>query len=468
MKVQLTWTKICALFVGIAILLVGSLVNNSVYYTIFTIVYWIIGMSFSCKKINERFSIFAYNIGFFVFLISGYTISLIKHGDFSYFSSTYFSSSLEANTHACRTLFISIYFINITYMLLKQGKEEKRNQQSFAVPGLIQQLLEVIIFISFICKLAEGLEQIILVNTVTYYESGRYLSALPSAVLHVSSLFYISSFLYWATFPNKRKTMISIGVVLLNAIIVLMYGERGEPISIIFAVILYVGIRNRAGLKDIIIKRKYIIVTIVLLPIMMFGLQMISYSRNNASYEASISQGVEDFFESQGGTVRIIANSYDLHDKIESMGGHTFVIGEIRYYLKNNIVARLLTGKTRTLRTVEDAFSGDNFLRTYGYAYAPVTYNRFVGAGSTYIAEVFHDGGYIFLILVNILYAVLLSKIDSLEARSFIVLGIYINIFRYIPLLPRGMALDWLTNTFAVQNLLLYFILYVISKSKNR
>lgn len=468
MRLQLNLYKYINVFLSISLLLVGGFVNNAVYYTICTILYWIIGIIYSCRRIKERFSLFAFNIGYFVFLISGYSYRLITNGDFSYFSNSYFTSTNDANIHACRSLFISLLFINCTYILIKRKEADDGELSPPVVPVSVQQLLLIMMITSFACKLAGGIEQIMIVRAVTYYESGQYLSSLPAIIIHISSLFYISSFLYLATFPSKRMTIISMSLVIINGIVCLICGERGEPISILFVIILYIGVRNRFGINDIIIKRKYVVVTIILLPIIMFGLQMMSYTRNNSSYEATLGQGIQDFFESQGGSVRIIANSYDLHDKIEDMGGHTFVVGEVRYYFKNNIIARLITGRNLSLRTIEDAFSGDNFLRTYGYAYAPVTYTRFVGAGSTYIAEVYHDGGYILLALISILYAFLLSKIDTIKVKTFIMVAIYLNIFRYVPTLPRGMALDWLTNTFAVQNLLLYGIIYVAIKNSNK
>ena len=203
---------------------------------------------------------------------------------------------------------------------------------------------------------------------------------------------------------------------------------------------------------------------VILIPFIMYGLQAISYTRDNNDYEASVSNGVSDFIESQGGSVKIIANSYDLNEKIEQLvdGKHTFVLGEIRYYLKNNVFTRLITGKKTSLRTIDDAFSGDNYLRTYGYAYAPTTYKNGVGSGSTYIAEVYYDGGYILLIFINVLVGFLIAKLDRTKCKTIIGMAIMMNIFRYISLLPRGMALDWLTNTFAVQNIIIFLGIYLL------
>ena len=105
-------------------------------------------------------------------------------------------------------------------------------------------------------------------------------------------------------------------------------------------------------------------------------------------------------------------------------------------------------------------------MRSYGYAYAPVTYLNGVGSGSTYIAEVYYDGGYIFLVLFNCAIGLLIVLLDNAREKTIVSCAIILNFIRYVPLLPRGMALDWLTNTFAIQNII--FFLGIIFLTKRR
>ena len=87
-----------------------------------------------------------------------------------------------------------------------------------------------------------------------------------------------------------------------------------------------------------------------------------------------------------------------------------------------------------------DAFSGNNFLQTYGYAYAPVTYLNQKGAGSTYIAEVFQDGGYPFLVVMSVFYAWLFAFLNKECLYTPIRMAVVLNISRFISLLPRQTA----------------------------
>jgi len=262
--------------------------------------------------------------------------------------------------------------------------------------------------------------------------------------------------------PSKKGVYISASTLVLLEIVILLSGERGEPISLMLTILFYILLRNRRGVKDILIKKSVVISALIIIPFVLVSLQTLSYTRVNKEYSADVSTGVSDFFETQGGTAKIIANGYDLKDKISEMGGHTFVIGTVRNYLKTNIFTRYLFGLSKSTRTVADAYSGNSYLATYGYAYSPVTFKRFVGSGSTYIAEVFQDGGYLFLILFNVFIAFLNYRIDKYEEGSIISTAIILNVFRYMVLLPRGVALQWFTSTFAIQNILLFLLLYVI------
>ena len=456
--------------IDIAISLITLAVNKAVIYSFGILSILIIGSIYTISNLKDRFILFSFNLGFAVFLFLGYFISYLKNKNFSFFSNNYFSSSPEAIKHACIACFISITIINVVYMLFH--KEININGKGYLktkhkINRQLYKMLWGILVISYLCRIMELIENLLLVKAVSYYESGNYLSTLPSIIFHASSLCYIVMFLILATFPEKKIVKRILLMISLLVIMQLICGKRGEAISLVLTCVFYIFIRTRYGIKDFLIPKKVVVITIILMPIIIYMLQAISITRDNQSYEVNIKDGISSFFESQGGSVKIIANSYDLKEEIESLGGHTFVLGEIRYYLKNNVVTRIFTNQEKRLRNLDDVYSGDNFLRTYGYAYAPVSYLNGVGAGSSYIAEVYHDGGYGLLVLANIFIAILLLKIEKIKSQSIISLAIHLNIFRYIALLPRGMYLDWFVNTFSVQNIVLYIVVwYCISKTK--
>ncbi len=473
-KIKIPTKLLALIIVSIPIILINSVYKNNMINTVVAVVYWLVGVVYSAKRIREKFALFSFNVGFFVFLLGGYTLSWLLNGNLEFFSNSYFTASYEAIQHTCYSVMLCMVTINTVYIIADTTSSCNESnvagytfERVYSSPKTIRQILIAILVFSYICRIAEALETLATVRRVTYYASDNYLSALPSILTYIASLYYIVLFLYWAMFPATKETMISIVSLVVLETIILMSGERGEPISVVLVIVYYIFLRNKYGLSDIRISRKVIVVIALLLPVMMYGLQMISYTRNNTTYETTLVDGVEEFLESQGGSANVVARAYDLKEKIRETGGNTFILGEIRYYIKNNVFARLITGKSLRLRNAEDALSGDNFLRTYGYVYSKTSYLKGVGSGSTYIAEAFHDGGYILLVLVNVFYAFLIAKIDRAKGRSVIATAILLNIFRYIPLLPRGMALDWLTNTFAIQNIVILGALYLLTKKQS-
>lgn len=477
-KIRVSPKEVLTFFIITILILLICIINNPSLSVVVAYLFWIFGILFSVKDIRNRFSLFSFNIGFFVFILGGFSISYLKLGDFSYFTNSYFSSSTEANIHTCLCVAICMICVNCGYYALCDRDKNKNTKKDVAevtgkrmtvIPGYVKQILFIILVLSYICRLVQAIEAYFLVKAVTYYESVSYLSTLPGIIVHIGSLYFVTLFMYLATYPSKKKTVICLVALALLELITIAAGSRGEPVSILLLVIFYVFLRNKAGYKDIIISKKMVAIGLLLLPLLMYSLQALSYTRNSSEYNESFTDGVVDFIETQGGSAKIIANSYDLDEKIYQMTGkRTFVLGEIRYYIKSNVFARLLTGKTITLRTIEDAYSGDNYLRSYGYAYAPVTYIRNVGAGSTYIAEVYYDGRYFLLALINLFLAFLLKVIDNVSVNNFISCAILMNVFRYMPTLPRGMMLDWLTNTFAIQNIVYFAIIYYMCRQHNR
>jgi len=424
-----------------------------------------LGMIYSVKKIRERFCLFAFNIGYYLFLLGGFSMNLLSTGNYGYFSNSYFSSTAEAVFHAAYSVMLSLMVINCLYPFFEGiQRNDKTIREICCITEQTPRFCQFLVFgliVSYICLLLQKGEETLIMLTTGYVNSYTLTTSLPSGLSYISSLFYVFLFMFWSLMPSRKYTLISLAAVGILEVIILVSGERGEPISMALTCIFYILIRNRCGLEDIVIKKKYVIVCIILLPIAFSGLQALSETRFQREYnETSVFEGAADFLETQGGSIKVVANAYDLRDKISEMGGHTFVSGYIKDYLTNNVFARIILGKTKSLRTAQDAFSGNNFLQTYGYAYAPVTYLNQKGAGSTYIAEVFQDGGYPFLVVMSVFYAWLFAFLNKECLYTPIRMAVVLNISRFISLLPRGMAMQWFTNTFAIQNLIVFLLIY--------
>lgn len=472
MKVKLNATTFVIL-VGIVAIAYGQVDGNIYFSTGAALLIWFASVVYSIRRIRDSFTFLSFNIGFFTFILGGYAISLFTNLDVGYFDDSRLRVSDEAVNHVGKCMVLCMFFVNATYLLLDAFRPKKEflfDQSKLLSPNdRLKRILIILMIIGYICKLLLSIEDLRVVRATSFREHATAVSSYPYFVTSLSSLYFVSLFAYWGTIPNKKSTLITFMMLVLPELILLVSGERGEPISVILVVAFYIMFRNRIGNYDFYFKKWTVVVGLIALPFVIYFLQLMAYERNHLVYDKGVVEGVQDFFETQGGSVKIISNSYVMHDTIEEAGGHHFISGEIRSYVKSNIFTRLILGEKVKERTVQDAYTGDNFLRTYGYLYAPYTYNAGVGGGSTYIAEVYHDGGYLYLILFNIFIAFLLRYLDTVKIDSVVQFTICMGAFRFMPLLPREQALQWLTGTFAFQNLLFYLFIYLIYvKSKRK
>lgn len=458
--------KIIILFYVFSGFLLFGAFHSAYISTLGAVTMWSAGIVYAVKSIKHRFAMFSFYVGYFVFLLGGYVLYLLKTNTFNYFP-----NSEKAITHTCFCLFLSISLITISsyfvYSKMQPRKEEcfvpgKRNEISQAA----LQLLIVILVWSFICKF------LIEAARTSFYISTAYANTdlrlnFPAIIKHPASWFYISLFLYWGTFPATKKVYITLALLLVVEVTILISGERGEPISLFFSVAFYITLRKRAGFRDFAIQKKYILLSLFVVPLLVAYLQILSETRMKREYDFQHSNVFFDFFESQGVSARIIATGYELRQAISAVGGRTYVLGEIRNYLKTNIFTRMFTGSSYVNDKYALAESGDLYSCTYMVLWSPVSFANGIGSGTTYIAEAYHDGSYFFLIIISILYSFLFYKVENYKrGDSFILTAIRLNILRYIVMLPRGYSLAWLTITFSFPNIILFFILYSLCNHK--
>ncbi|MBR4747973.1 MAG: O-antigen polysaccharide polymerase Wzy family protein [Abditibacteriota bacterium] len=465
MKIKLRKPAAFILFVGVFALISSAVWPNIYFLTLAALAIWLTGVMYSVFKVSKRFSLLSFNTGFFIFILGGYSIDLFTNFNTDYLRNSNVLVTDEAINHLGICMVICMLIVNFTYMLLDTirpvASEEKYEAPDILPNNTMRLVLMLLIIIGFTCKLLLSIEDFAIVRATSFRIHASTLSHYPYYVTALSSLFLVSTFAFWGLMPGKRETIFTFILLGIPEIFQLLSGERGEPISVVLTILFYVMHRNRLGNYDFTIKKSAVIVSLIVLPFVIYSLQFIAYARNHMTYDKSLGVGITEFFATQGGSVKIISNAFVMRDRIDAAAGHDFFLGEIREYLKSNIFARYLAGTSVRTRTVEDALNGDNFLRCYGYLYSPGTYKAGVGGGSTYIAEVYHDGGYVFLVLFNIFIAFVIRSIDNTKIGNIIHFTISMGIFKYIATLPREQALQWFTGTFALQNLLFYFFLYV-------
>ena len=187
----------------LSLLLCALVLNNPIVYTIFSVICWIVNFFYCLFNQKKYFSLFAFNVGYFVFILGGYTISLIINHNFVYFANSYFTSSEAAILHASKCVLLCLILVNCSYFYFDKSTISNKRIGSITlkdsnIPIMVKQIIVVMLILSYCCQLLGAFETYNLVKRVTYYASDNYLSSLPSVLQYTASLYYIALFMFWA------------------------------------------------------------------------------------------------------------------------------------------------------------------------------------------------------------------------------------------------------------------------------
>ena len=421
----------------------------------------------SLSEVNNRYILFCFNLTYFLFLISGLLVNSYSYSVMK----AYLAVSDEALVHTCFCIAISIIIINIVYFVLKSPVDCQENEQitnNYTGGKTLNQIIKILFYVSIVGKFVESFLIYSLSSSMGYSESYTISVNLPFYFSAPSAAFYLLFCLWLSTKPSKREFIFPIIIVLIMESLILFSGDRSEPMSVILMLSYYVIVQRKNDEFYNINKKQIILIAAAAIGFI-YLLQYVSFSRDHNAMTIT-ENFIIDFFNKQGISAAVIGKGYDLKDSIAEIGGHHFTIGAILNYLTQNVVARTLFGINRIkLNSVEAATSGNSYGSTMAYIRFRSSYLNGVGCGTSYIAELYHDGGMMLLILGSALAAILMYyvyvKIINNAHKTFITEALALLLFKNMITLPRNGCFTWLTSTFSVQNLLILFVIIVIQKA---
>lgn len=449
-------------------MVISNIRNGSVLFNILSFVFLFLNILYSLKNVRHRLIFLFFNLTFFVFLLGGLAISILDRENVDLLS----QFSDQTKNHIYVSIYLTLSTSFISYFVIKsvdqykKGKKvlrnygEKKNSQIV----IIRKISFYIAIVTFLAKLITVLDMMRYLRTTSYYDYyTTYNSNVPAIIQLVASIYYISTFIYLGSMPSKKESKYIVFGYLLISVIILISGERGEPISNIAAFFIYVVARNLRKIYDFKINKKKVLLVFLMLPFVIYGLQILHYERNNIAVEFTLADGIEEFFVSQGGSIKVLGYGYDYKDSIKSVNDSTYTIGTLKSYISQNIVTRsVFRNEQIKQNTIKMAYSGYSLNQVLSYLRFPTTYVQGRGMGSSYIAELYHDFGYVGIVIGNILLMMLIVELESMYKKDWIRTSIYISIVRYILLIPRGACFTWFVSTFSIQNIgIIIFIIFV-------
>lgn len=446
--------------ISFTILLYGIISENFNVALLGVMIAFIINCIYSIINLNKSYFFLLLNLSIFVFVISRPFISMLRGDEWWYFSDNTVKISLNIIYFCLLSLFVGSLLYRKLYKKRIINKPTLYKTEDLG--SFIKKITFIICIICIICDFLVETEKISLLigqNYASMYLG--YQSRLPYLITFLAQCLTYSICLFLATLPNKRTSTIILVVYTFLSIPVFIIGSRNALIIRCVFIVTYFLIRQLLSKNEQIwITRKVKISAIIIIPIMIVTMGAYNYIREDSTASnSSFTYLAVDFLYKQGTTYDTICQSIEYRDKLPEHLSYTFgsAIDQIKY----GKLTRVLLG-TKDLgsgNNISLAKEGNSLAHHISYIVLGDAYLEGHGRGSSYLAEVFLDFGYLGIIVFNLCLGALSFAILDLLRKGFLVRFFCLVSSSNFIALPRDTALCFINYILSMQFL---FILIII------
>lgn len=433
---------------------------------------------FEVKKRLPDLPLFFFNITYFLFVLSGGLVTILSGKSIQ----GYVGASEDATLTATRIAWLGLFLIDSVYYIFFYSPEsyKKRviNDGKVRVkptePCALQKYFVcILLMITSLCKIFMVVENYAYSSAYGYVSLYvRESSNLPGPIRYIGAWFYFSLMLFLACNFKKWCTYLVFFIVGVLELMILFTGDRAEAVCGLLILLVYTIVRCKYEPNFVVAKKLAIFILLLMLPVGLYILQVIKYTRVGNENNMGFWQGVIEFFESQGLSLGIIGYSKEMRQEIGDIAGNHFIIGQLIGYLQQNVFSRVLFGlKAIAGNTVEMARSGFSYGSSMAYLRFPTSYLSGIGCGTCFLTELYHDMSYFGIFIGCVGISFVLKKINELTNVNWIIYAMELNCMRSIFMLPRGAYFKWLTETLSIPNLMVIAMVVLcgaVSQTKRR
>ncbi len=434
-----------------------------------TFIMWIVVVCFCLLRVKERLLFLLFQATLFTFLMTRLILP-------DFFQTGYIADDadgtirmfdIETLRFIYTTLVISIFGSYLGFAMKPEIEDEKLLIYDNNTPYVlsirrISKILSYGCSLFFIIIILE--KSIFVINNGYFALYADFESHLPSIVHKLSALYTPLFYLFLATFPSRKEARLPIIVYLTIATLSLTTGSRTVFMLALVFMLFYYSVRNFVTPEEPWLSRKAIIVMISIAPFILAGMFVIDFIRGDKEMEeAGVWDLFVNFFYQQGTSARVIGLTYEMQDILDD--GRIFSFGQFIDNFNKNFIFKLMGNAVEYRpQTEEMALYGHSLANTLSYLEMHRSFLSGVGLGSSYIAEVWHDFGYIGLLLWNMMYGVIFARFYHWVRKGLWPCAFGLIMIPEIIYSPRGQASAFLYVFFSVSILLSFFIIHAIAK----
>lgn len=402
---------------------------------------------FSLYSLQKRIVLFSFLCTFFVFLAGRQFLE-----DFGIYNKE-ITYGPEYEIHAKVCMIISLVALNVSYYYMERYGTSNIDwhRSEVKLNGSIMDLQNAsraLFYLTYIFMLVSVAGDVLYVQENGYlaFYTDNYQSLVPYPVQKIGDICPTFFFVFLATYPEKRKCTVPMLLYSLYALLTLFTGSRYKFVASLFIIVIYMFLRNRIrpGKKKW-IGKKEIGLIIIALPIFMSFLYAYQYTRYGRDVVEN-GNALFSFIYQQGVNANNIKRELYFENQLPE--GRIYSFGQVIGFLKSNPIASLFGVHYYRGNTVEHALYGNSLGHAISYlAMSKAAYLLGNGMGSCYIAELYHDFGFLGMLFGNVFYGWAIFRMVNQKRYNWIVQTITLSSLYALLLAPRG-SFDGIIDAF--------------------
>lgn len=394
-------------------------------------------LCFVCfRNFNENIFFIFFLVSLFIFLISG---DLAE----AFFDKRYYLQFSDAAVkHSHFAIFLSLIFVFIGYSVKKvpEKKTVVLNESQQIYIASIRYSAKIVYYVTWLILAFNKVDEILFVTRygyVSYYTS--YSPLLPNIIAQLADFAPIALCVFLATFPVKKECKLPIVLYFIFAVMSLLMGQRGGLIYNVVFLLAYIFYRNKRDKNVCVwITKRAIVLLCVSVPFLLVGLFLYEFVRNDMAVEyTSFGDTLVEFFVNIGSSSKVIKYGYEYQDAINEFKFYS--LGDTLNYFKYSELFHFFdSDPIPASHTAEFALGGHSFSSFLTYVTTKESFLDGHGLGSSYVAVLFADFGYLGVAAGSFVYGILFKSISSLSEANWLTSAIKLYCFLYLVYAPRS------------------------------
>lgn len=435
---------------------------------------------FALEDFYEKIIFFCFNVTFFIFLVS----RMVVTGIFGYKETVSGLLGLNFNdplivNYVIICLYLSLIAIFIGYKIINKVNLDFLNKIASPSNSFINSLRISSLIYFYFCLIvrfiyAFQLRQVVMIGG--YYETFlSYNSSLPRFLVKASETYEVAFFVYIATMPSKRKSLLPVFLFLLEGYLFALTGRRSDFVLNILIILIYFCIRSLPKETEKLKVKSEIEVKwlgkfewclgLISIPLLIVFMTVVGNWRAGINESLDFIDSILEFFYSQGVSANVIGYTIKYEDKIPDK---IYTFGPFLEFIHNKII-RPLRGMPQLVgQTPDRALNGFLFSHAISFLIMPNLYLAGRGYGSSFVAELFHDFSYIGVFIGSIVYGAIIYIFHYIICNSNYIIIIFTMLMtKSILFAPRAGFLYIIVDAFTPRNIIAVILIIIMAKLLN-